>query len=193
MPADVGTARFGRGAWRTSRHSTRSGRFGIAVAVAVIAFCALTARLFIWPSQGMPARVSAIAMLNGPGRTLGVVSRLAAQQRAPVLLISLGTPASGYRCPRAIPRVTLICFDPRPATTQGEAEFIGRLARKYHWRSVAVVAIRPQASRARLRVERCFSRHLYVVTAPVTLRSWPYQIAYEWAALIKALVIERSC
>jgi hypothetical protein len=89
--------------------------------------------------------------------------------------------------------VTLICFHPNPATTQGEAEFIGRLAGKYHWHSIAVVAITPQDSRARLRADRCFTGQVYVVTAPVRLKSWPYQIGYEWAALIKALVIQRSC
>ena len=59
--------------------------------------------------------------------------------------------------------------------------------------AVAVVAITPQVSRARLRVERCFPGHVYVVTAPIGVSSWPYQIAYEWAAPIKALVIQRSC
>jgi hypothetical protein len=52
--------------------------------------------------------------------------------------------------------VHVICFDPNPATTTGEAEFVGRLARKYHWQSIALVTITPQDSRARLRVERCF-------------------------------------
>ena len=37
--------------------------------------------------------------------------------------------------------VRLICFNPSPGTTQGEAEFVGRLARKYYWHSVAVVTI----------------------------------------------------
>jgi hypothetical protein len=87
----------------------------------------------------------------------------------------------------------LICFNPSPPTTQGEAEFVGRLARKYHWQSIAVVAITTQDSRARLRVERCFPGRVYVVTAPIRLSTWPYQIAYEWAALVKALVFQRGC
>ena len=82
---------------------------------------------------------------------------------------------------------------PDPATTQGEAEFIGRLARNYHWQSIAVVAITPQDSRARLRVERCFAGRVYMVGAPIRMATWPYQIAYEWGALFKALVLYRSC
>ena len=76
----------------------------IALAVAVITVSAVTARLFIWPDQGMPARVSAIVMLDRPGNTVSAALRLARQHRAPFLVISLGTPLSGYRCPPPVPR-----------------------------------------------------------------------------------------
>ena len=165
----------------------------IVVAILVIAFSTATARLFIWPDQGMPARVSAIVMLDSPGNSVSAALRLERQHRAPFLVISEGTYLSGYGCPGPIHRVKLICFNPSPATTQGEAEFVGRLARKYHWHSIAVVTITPQDSRARLRVERCFAGPVYVVTRPVALASWPYQIAYEWGAMIKALVLQRGC
>lgn len=165
----------------------------IALAAALIVAGAITGRLFVWPARGMPARVDAIVMLNAPGATLPVALRLARQHRAAYLVISQGTVASHYACPRPVQQVKLICFHPSPATTQGEAEFIGREARQHHWRSVVVVAITPQASRARLRLERCFSGHVYVMTAPVSLGSWPYQIAYEWGAVAKALVLQRGC
>src|SRR5579871_2680039 len=107
-----------------------------------------------------------------------------------VLGVSQGRPVARDPCPPPVPGVAVICFNPSPATTQGEAEFVGRLARKHHWHSVAVVAITPQDSRTRLRVGRCFPGQVYVVTAPIRPSTWPYQIAYEWAALIKALVIQ---
>jgi hypothetical protein len=165
----------------------------MALAMAGIVVSVVTARLFVWPDQGMPARVSAIVMLDRPGNTVGAALSLARKDRAPYLVISEGSYLSGYGCPSPIPRVKLICFNPVPATTQGEAEFVGRLAKKYHWHSIAVVTITPQDSRARLRVERCFSGPVYVVTRPVALPSWPYEIAYEWGAMIKALVLQRSC
>jgi len=165
----------------------------IVLATVVIAGSAATAQLFIWPVRGMPARVSAIVMLDSPGNSVSAALRLARQHRAPFLVISQGKYLSSYACPPPIPRVKLICFNPTPATTQGEAEFVGRLARKYHWHSIAVVTITPQDSRARLRVERCFPGPVYVVTRPVALTSWPYEIAYEWGALIKALVLQRNC
>ena len=86
-----------------------------------------------------------------------------------------------------------ICFDPNPDTTQGEAEYAARLARQYRWHSIALVTITAQDSRARLRMERCFSGHVYVMTAPTRAKYWPYELAYEWAATIKALTINRSC
>jgi hypothetical protein len=101
--------------------------------------------------------------------------------------------ASHYACPAPVPGIKLICFHPSPPTTQGEAEFAGRLASKYHWRSMVVVTIAPQDFRARLRLERCFDGHVYVMTSSLPLRSWPYQIAYEWGATIKALTVQRSC
>jgi hypothetical protein len=165
----------------------------IASAVVVLALGGATAWLFIWPAQGMPTRVSAIVMLDGPGDVLSAAVRLATEHHAPFLVVSRGSRASGDPCPRRVPAVRLICFTPRPPTTQGEAEFVGQLARKYRWRSVAVVAITPQDTRARLRLERCFTGRVYVVTAPIPLASWPYQIAYEWGALVKALVLQSKC
>jgi|SRR5215469_11332083 len=135
---------------------SRKGRRGVVIALvaALLAVSAATARLFLWPVRGMPARVSAIVMLDSPGNVQSVAVRLAEQHRAPFLVISRGSSASHNPCPRPVPGVRLICFIPRPPTTQGEAEFVGRLARKYRWRSVALVAITPQDSHARLRVER---------------------------------------
>ncbi len=143
----------------------------------------------------MPAKVSAIAIMDGPGKILRRALQLARQHRPRFLVVSLGTPGSGYSCPRPVPGVRLICFNPTPASTEGEAEYIGRLARKYHWRSVALVTITPQDTRARLRVERCFGGPVYVMTTPPdpTQTNWPYQIVYQWGALLKALFLQTSC
>ena len=150
---------------------------------------AATGRLFIWPAQGMPARVDAIILLGGPGDRLVKALQLAQQDRAPVLAISKGEWFSLSLC--LTPNV--ICFQPEPVTTQGEAEFAGRLAKKYHWRSVVLVTTPDQDTRARLRFGRCFSGRIYVVTTPLPAWEWIYQIPYQWAATFKALVLQRSC
>jgi hypothetical protein len=161
--------------------------------MALLVFAAVTARLFVWPAIGMPSQVGAIVMLAGPGDRLAVALDLARQRRAPVLVVSQGQHGYGGPCPSATPGVRLICFDPDPGNTRGEAEFVGRLARAYHWISVVLVTSRAQDTRARIVVGRCFGGHVYVATGPLPLRQWPYEIAYGWAALVKALVVERSC
>jgi len=50
-----------------------------------------------------------------------------------------------------------------------------------------------QDTRARIIVGRCFGGSVYVITGSLPLGDWPYQIAYQWGALVKALVMYRSC
>jgi len=176
------------------RRRPGGGRRVLAVlAVIVVAFCLVTARLFVWPAQGMPPRVSAIVMLAGPGDRLPVALDLARQHRAPVLVVSRGYQGYGSPCPSPVPGVKLICCEPDPPSTRGEAEAVGQMAKRFHWRSVALVTTRTQDTRARIITNRCFTGSTYVVTAPLPLSSWPYEIAYGWGALLKALFAVRSC
>ncbi|HEX7996502.1 MAG TPA: hypothetical protein VF506_21490 [Streptosporangiaceae bacterium] len=163
------------------------------LAAALIILVAATARLFVWPARGMPSRVSAIVMLAGPGDRLKLALQLARERRAPFLVVSRGHEGYGGPCPQPVPRVRLICFEPSPASTRGEAQYVGRLARKYHWRSVALVTNTMQDSRARQRVERCFAGPVYVMTVGLPPAAWPGQIAYEWAATVNMLLWQRAC
>lgn len=172
----------------------RRWRRALAVALTLILlFCLVTARLMVWPAQGMPARVSAIVMLAGPGDRLSLALQLARAHRAPVLVVSRGQHGYAGPCPPRPSGVELICFEPDPGNTRGETEFIGQLARRYHWRSVVLVVAREQDSRARILMRRCFGGSVYVMAGSLPLTSWPYQIAYEWGALFKALVLDRNC
>ena len=177
--------------WRRRRWRS----VAVVLVIFLVTVAATTARLFIFPDQGMPAQVSAIVLLNGPGNRLTMAEDLAWQHRASFLVVSRGSQYWGHgsACGPVIPHVKVICFDPSPSTTQGEAEFVGRLAKKYRWTSVVLVTTVSQDTRGRLRVERCFAGPVYVVTLSVPLADWPYQIAYEWAATVKALVFQRGC
>jgi uncharacterized SAM-binding protein YcdF (DUF218 family) len=161
--------------------------------VLTLIFAALTAWLLVWPTQGVPSDVNAIVMLSGPGDRLPVALQLAAEHRAPVLVVSTGHDGYGSPCPPRPPRVQLICFEPNPADTRGEAEYIGQIAKKYHWTSVVIVTSRPQATRARMLVTRCFTGTVDNATGPLSGLSWPYEVAYGWGALIKAAFFNRTC
>ena len=110
----------------------------------LVVLAGVTARLFVWPTEGMPPRVDAIVMLAGPGNRLPVALWLAREKRAPLLVVSEGWQGYGGPCPPAVPGVKLVCFDPDPGDTRGEAEFAGRLAREDHWSSVVMVTTTSQ-------------------------------------------------
>ena len=74
------------------------------IVAAFVLFCAANARLFIWPTSGMPAHVDAIVMLAGPGDRLKTALRLASERRAPFLVVSRGFNGYGGPCPAPVPR-----------------------------------------------------------------------------------------
>jgi hypothetical protein len=56
-----------------------------------------------------------------------------------------------------------------------------------------LVTTRGQDTRARMLLRRCFGGSAYVITASIPLGNWPYEIAYQWGALVKALIVDRTC
>jgi hypothetical protein len=182
---------------RAPKRRRRVWRYVAGAALVVLAALGyVTVRWYAWPQQqAWPAHVDAIVMLGGPGDRLDTALKLARSHRAPVLAVSQGTtgPAPGDICPGQIRGVRVICFYPSPATTRGEAEFAGRLAARYHWHSMAVVAITPQDTVARLRMSRCFSGQVYLVNGPLPKWQWPLLVVYEWGSTLKALLLQRSC
>ncbi|TMK49205.1 MAG: YdcF family protein, partial [Actinobacteria bacterium] len=106
-------------------------------------FVAVTARLLVWPARGAPPHADAIVLFNGQGDRIDEAFALAYAHVAPNLLISRGSRDANNSCSPPIAGVTVTCFDPDPVTTQGEAEFAGRMAATHHWRSVVLVTSRP--------------------------------------------------
>ena len=165
----------------------------ISIVVLIIAFCAVTARLFVWPSSGMPTRVDAIVVIGGLGDRVDYGMKLAREDRSSYLVLSkgLGWLPPGI-CTDHVGSAKVICFQPSPHTTQGEAEGTARLAKQYGWRSIAVVATRDQAWRAKLWFGRCFPGQIYSTLAPLPWYHVPPAIPYEWGATVKA-ALTRSC
>ena len=166
--------------------------------VLLIGFSAITARWFIWPAQGMPARVDAIVMLDGIGDRLDTALELARERRASVLVVSYTLNgrhnwSGGTACAPEVTEAKVICFIPNPATTRGEGEAIGRIARQYHWHSIVLIATAPQDPVALLRTRRCFSGKIYMINASFPSSQWVYQVAYYWGGALRALFLQRSC
>ena len=119
--------------------------------------------------------------------------RLAREHRAPHARGLAGLAGLRRAVSPAHPGRAAHLLRPGPGQHPGEAQFVGRLAQRYHWRSVVLVTTREQDTRARIRMGRCFSGPVYVVTASLPLSNVPYQVAYEWGALFKSLVLQRGC
>jgi hypothetical protein len=182
----------------------RSKRARIITIVAgafVLAFIALTLRLFVFPDLNAPQKSDAIVMLGGNGAgPFDKAVQLADDGWAPNLVFSLNPyescePSIIHLPPFRVPRNEHIyCFRPNPSTTQGEAREIAHLASLHHWKRVIVVMPTTQASRARLRIGRCYpGQVLEVGVTPPGFWAWIRGITYEWGAMVKALVLQPSC
>ena len=174
--------------------STRWRWITTLVVVLVIASCGVTTRLFVWPQTGIPARVNAIVVIGGLGDRLDYGLELAREGKASYLVLSrgLGWLPTGL-CAERVGTAKVLCFQPDPTTTQGEAEGTAKLAKQYGWRSIALVTTRDQAWRAKLWFGRCFTGQIYSTTAPVSWFQVAFAIPYEWGATVKAEVFDTAC
>jgi hypothetical protein len=164
--------------------------------VALVAFAATTARLFVWPSlPPLPARADAIIEIGGPGDRDAAARALAEEHRAPLLIQSTqARDAKSDTCLPPVAGVQIGCFVAVPRTTRGEARWIGAQGVLHNWRSVIVVTSRDHAWRARLRIGRCFPGEVYVRTTPLPhWYTWLRQIPYQWVATVKAELFQRAC
>jgi uncharacterized SAM-binding protein YcdF (DUF218 family) len=186
-----------------SRWTVLRGRWGlrsrwgrrvlVTLAVLFTLFCGVTARLFIWPTTGMPARVDAIVVPGGQGNRIATAIALAGQGRARYLVLSEGGYVPPQLCGAQVGSATVLCFMPNPDTTQGEAEGTARLTKEYGFRSIVLVTTPDQTWRAELRFGRCYSGKIYAVTTPLAKHLWPLMIAYQWGATFKAEIVNRGC
>ena len=157
----------------------------------MVVFIGATMRLFMWPDVNVPVHSDAIIVLGGTGDRIEKGFSLAQDGYAPRLIFSLN---SAQQCYPSTKKVTIECFTPNPSTTRGEAHAISYIASHQHLHRIILVTTTPQATRARLRVGRCYPGHILVVgVSPGGIRAWVDTLTYEWGALFKALVLQPSC
>lgn len=108
-------------------------------------------------------------------------------------------PIMRHACTGHRDSVTILCPDPVPATTRGEARQAHRLAREHHWTRIVVVSWRYHLPRARLIFSQCFSdrpggliMRAVPHDGPRSLAEWEYISLYQGFAAIKATVA-RAC
>jgi uncharacterized SAM-binding protein YcdF (DUF218 family) len=163
--------------------------------VALVAFAAATVFLFVIPdSDPVPARADAIVVLAG-GRVdrLGKGLELWHRGVAPTLVISDGQAAGWTEANRLCREPRVLCFDPDPYSTRGEAEWTGREAARRGWRSVVVVTSTYHVRRSRVIFGRCFKDRLAVVASHPGLGNFAQGVAWEWPKSAYYYTIARGC
>jgi hypothetical protein len=160
----------------------------------IVGFLVGTARLFLWPPSNQPVKADAVIALGGdPGQLREKLAlTLAKAGYAPIAVISLGG-KKPVPCPHPIAAVHIMCFRADPLDTRGEAEYVAGLVARRHWRRIIVVSERTQTTRARMLFKRCTPIQLVMVPVADPTSHLPYDVLYEWGALVKALTFERSC
>jgi uncharacterized SAM-binding protein YcdF (DUF218 family) len=171
----------------------RAFRWRVAAAVAVALFFILSAVLFVFPSKGSANRADAVVVLDdavGVRRAKAIQAVTAGV--APNLVISHHADRP-QDCPAKIANVTIVCFTPTEDSTKGEASGFARIAKERGWNSLVFVTDPPHVARSKWLISRCFSGKLGAITTKVTNRDWPIRVVYEWVALSKAVLTQRSC
>ena len=163
----------------------------------LVAFVGATVYLFVFPHMDRVTRADAVVVLSG-GRVDRLPKGLSLVQAgvAPTLVISDGR-AEGYPQANALCRggqtFHVVCFKPDPYSTRGEAEGVGRLARKHGWRSIVVVTSRYHVFRSRVLFSRCFSGKLAVVGSNPSLHNLFRGALSEWPKLLYEETLIRGC
>jgi hypothetical protein len=172
---------------------SRAPRWLLAAATLVALFCVLSAVLFIFPSKGSSKRADAVVVLDdGIGVRRAKAIQAVTAGVAPNLVISHHADRP-QDCPANIANVTVVCFSPRDDSTKGEAAGFASIAREHGWTSLIFVTDPPHVARSKWLISRCFPGKLGAITTKVTNIDWPIRVVYEWAALSKAVLTQRSC
>jgi uncharacterized SAM-binding protein YcdF (DUF218 family) len=176
-----------------------------------MAFCAavvalwVTAGFFLYvaPHTDVPEHADVLFVLAPQGDRMEFAEQLMDQGVAGTLAVSApqGTDDSAALC-KQNRAYRVVCFDPDPVTTQGEARALKRLSEEYGWKGAVVLTAQFHVSRARVLMQRCyhgdlgmiaFGREMPLVGFPHEGRSsWAYHFVYESAAFIK-VAINQDC
>jgi uncharacterized SAM-binding protein YcdF (DUF218 family) len=165
-------------------------------------FSATTYELFIDPHIDPVRRSDAVVVIAGGPLRLKKGIELVERGIAPLLIVSNphGTWAYKEEAPHLCDQrgrkrsYEVVCFDPSPESTQGEARFVQQIAAARHLRSIVLVTSYFHVTRARIEMRRCYHGRLAVIGTPLN-NPWkePFYIALEWPKLAYAETLNRGC
>jgi uncharacterized SAM-binding protein YcdF (DUF218 family) len=172
------------------RHAKR------ALGLLVVAWVFGAVALFGFHHGGAPVHANAVVVLEGSNTRLPLGVKLIQEGYAPLLIVSRGDSKKleGRVCDGTdkLP-ARVICFSASPASTRGEAEEIGRLAKRLNLTRIDVVTSQFHVFRARMLIRRCYHGDLHMVGSSQPEWKFPLYAVQETAKLTYQVVFARSC
>jgi hypothetical protein len=168
----------------------------------VIVWAVVGLFLYVAPQADEPEHADVLFVLGPPDQRIDYAERLMQQGYAPMLAVSVPVGKNGrYAICAAQHTYRVICFNPDPFTTQGEARALRDLSDRYEWKSADVLAAQYHVTRARVIVRRCFTGDLHMmadrsglplISLTNATYSWVHQYIYQTAAFVK-VALEPGC
>ena len=167
-------------------------RGALVTVVVVGGLVALGLWLFYFVGTDNPHQADAIVVLAGSSKRPPKGLELLHEQIAPVLALSIPSdPKPKLRALCGRPHIT--CFHASPFSTRGEAEAIGRMAKRRGWHSLVVVSSRYHLRRAQMLFDRCTNAGLQMVAAPTSAWDYAKNLPFEIGKLTVQTVWEQGC
>ncbi|WP_172465446.1 YdcF family protein [Arthrobacter sp. Hiyo1] len=156
--------------------------------------------LYVAPPADQPKHADVLFVLGPPDQRIGYAEQLMQQGYSPTIAVSSPIGKDGKFeagiCTAQRP-YRIICFNPDPFTTQGEARELKNLSDQYGWKSANVLTAQFHVTRARVIVSRCYGGDLHMIAQHRSLplvslsrptSSWAYQYLYQTAAFVKVAI-----
>ncbi len=204
---------------RTRRRSKAA--VGVAVAVAVALGLGLGVTALAWPPD-QTARAADVVFVIGPptDARIELAEALVAEHGAQLLLVSTTLPEAAAPRDTGWPKpdrpawaqgegssvsavdelcersdwggVGVLCLQPEPFTTQGEARALAALMKERGFETATVVTMTPHVARTRLLVDRCDEAsadvHVIGVDEGLDAGGWAWQLVYQAGGFVKAVM-----
>jgi len=162
---------------------------------------ALVVRLFVWPSESLPATGDAIVVFaGGSGERIEWALELAESGVAPTVVVSRGVNnkdrvrQAERACDAAHP-FEVICVTADPDSTRGEAALFGHLATENQWLDLIAVTSDYHLVRASTLLEACHDGTVFRSAASRrrSIFALPKLVMHELGGLAEAILVERNC
>jgi uncharacterized SAM-binding protein YcdF (DUF218 family) len=159
LPADQSRRRRS-----TVRRGVTIGAIVVLVVVLVVGAAALWP--FVFPSSDEPFTDGPVVALGGNEarveRAAGIVEASASERP---LVLSAGSIEAGAELGIGCDPPAVLCVEPRPSNTFGEARMVAAMAADHGWREVTVVTDPFHLTRSRLLFRRCLDVPVRVVAS----------------------------